>query len=173
MVSVSTVTRTHCQVELGWSEGGQAGWRGLPSPVNLSAACHVAVPPRCLTTGSQALCRCLIIVSQWYAGPLSGGSFSFLQCWHWTISQNPFILTLFLLLCYVPVHAYRRTNDNRAELSDHTNCGIICIYCFWVVDSLASSTSNHLRLFVYSRVATRNCLPHKFRAFVFPVMQHK
>lgn len=45
---------------------------GAPLPllcsVNLSAACHVAVPPRCLTEGTHALCRCLIIVFQRHAG---------------------------------------------------------------------------------------------------------
>lgn len=40
---------SHMNVLSGWGGGGGAS---LSSPVNLSAACHVAVPPRCLTTGT-------------------------------------------------------------------------------------------------------------------------
>lgn len=85
----------------------------------------------------------------------------------------------YLLLCNVPVCAYRRTNDNGAELSDCANCGIIFINSFWVVDSLASGMADNLQLFVSTRVSTWNDLLHTFSSiwqylcctyvYIFPV----
>lgn len=172
---VPTLSWMCCQVE--------GGVGGLPSPVNLSTACHVAVPPRCLTAGTQALCRCLIIVSQRHAAYCQTIHLFFSAALALDTFPASLYSSSYLLLCDVPVRAYRRTNDNGAELSDCANCGIICINSFWVVDSLAGGMSDNLQLFVYSRVSTRvstwNYLPHTFSSiwrylcctyvYIFPV----
>lgn len=156
---VPTLSWMCCQVE--------GGVGGLPSPVNLSTACHVAVPPRCLTAGTQA--RSL----------LSDYPFVFSAALALDTFPESLYSSSYLLLCNVPVCAYRRTNDNGAELSDCANCGIICINSFWVVDSLASGMADNLQLFVSTRVSTWNDLLHTFSSiwqylcctyvYIFPV----
>lgn len=122
---------------------------GAPLPllcsVNLSAACHVAVPPRCLTEGTHALCRCLIIVFQRHAGYCQTIHSIFCSASIGHFPRVPLFQLFFLLLCNVPVRAYRRTSDNRAELSDRVNCGMICVYSFWL---LATGMSRSLQPFV-------------------------
>lgn len=160
--------RSHVNVLSGWVEGGLP-FHPLPSQPVCSLSCRSAspladdghtgtlpVPDYSLSTACGAIVRPSI-------------PFSFFSA---ALALDPFPESLlfqrlffFLLLCNVPVRAYRRTNDNRAELSDRTNCGIICIYSFFGgVDSLAGGMYENLQPFVYSRVSTRNCLRHTFSA---------
>ncbi len=116
----------------------------------------------------QALCWCLIIVSQQHTDYCHTIHSIFCRT---SIGHFPRILysSSFLLLCKVPVRAYRKTNDKGAELSDHSNCGTICIYSFWVVYSLAGGMSDNLQPLLYTRVSSGKCLLHMFRAFMCPV----
>lgn len=74
----------------------------------------------------------LIPAFQQLSGLLSEHSFSFLQCQHWTFSQNSFIPSR-LPHCNVPGRAFRRANDKGGEFCDCYNHGITAIYSLWTL----------------------------------------
>lgn len=139
---------SHMKVLSGWDRRGVGE---LGAPLSSQPVCNLS--HRSASPQSDGRLAGLIMASEWLVDcwPLSvfcsasiGHIPSIPLCHH----------SLFLLFCNVPVRAYRRVNNNRAELSDHNNCWIINTFSFWAVDSLLSGMSDNWKPFVYN-----SCFP--------------